>query len=253
MGLFWRMMASPTLPPLSPADRVMVLAPHPDDEALGAGGLIQHAVAVGAAVRVLFVTDGDNNPWPQRWLERRWSLGAEDRRRWGARRREEARRSLAALGLPADSGEFLGFPDAELRRRWQQRDPALLAAVTRALAAWRPTLLIAPAARDNHPDHPAVFHFAQAALAQTGLAPAQYSYLIHRGLFGAPAAGLALALTPAQRETKLRAILCHETQMALSRGRFSAYARDEEIFAPEPLPAAVPANDAAPDRALSHA
>ncbi|MEI6861832.1 MAG: PIG-L family deacetylase, partial [Verrucomicrobiota bacterium] len=48
---------------LSPASRVTVLAPHPDDEALGTGGLIQQALARGAAVRVVLLTDGaPNNP-----------------------------------------------------------------------------------------------------------------------------------------------------------------------------------------------
>ena len=47
--------------------KIAVLAPHPDDESLGTGGLIQQALAAGAEVRVIFVTDGDNNPWPQRF------------------------------------------------------------------------------------------------------------------------------------------------------------------------------------------
>jgi LmbE family N-acetylglucosaminyl deacetylase len=56
--------------------RVMVLAPHPDDETLATTGLLQQAVSAGAAVRVLFVTDGDNNLWPQRAVERRWQIGS---------------------------------------------------------------------------------------------------------------------------------------------------------------------------------
>ncbi len=215
----------------------MILAPHPDDEALAAGGLIQHAVAKGAAVRVVFATDGDNNPWPQRWLERRWVIGPEGRGRWGVRRQEEARHSLTTLGLKEDGADFLGFPDAGLARLWAQRDGPVLAAFARTLASWAPSWLIVPSARDSHPDHPAVYHFAQSALVQTGQAPAVYSYLIHRGWFRPPAEGCRLALTATQQETKLRAILCHETQMALSRSRFTAYAQAEEIFTPEPLPA----------------
>ena len=75
-------------------DRILILAPHPDDESLAAGGLIQRAVKVGAKVRVLFATDGDNNPWPQRFLERKVQISLTDRARWGRRRRKEA---LAAL------------------------------------------------------------------------------------------------------------------------------------------------------------
>ncbi|MCB1569830.1 MAG: PIG-L family deacetylase, partial [Xanthomonadales bacterium] len=55
---------------LRDSDRLLVVVPHPDDETLATGGLIQRALLAGAALRVVFATDGDNNPWPQRWLER---------------------------------------------------------------------------------------------------------------------------------------------------------------------------------------
>ncbi len=56
--------------------RVMVLASLSDDETLATTGLLQQTVSAGAAVRVLFVTDGDNNLWPQRAVERRWQTGS---------------------------------------------------------------------------------------------------------------------------------------------------------------------------------
>ena len=74
--------------------RVMVIAPHPDDDILAAGGLLQHALHLGGMVRVVYITDGENNPWPQRIIERRWRVTDADRERWGRRRPEEA---LAAL------------------------------------------------------------------------------------------------------------------------------------------------------------
>src|SRR5205823_12408713 len=40
-------------------ERILIVAPHPDDEALAAGGLIQRAVARGARVRIVILTDGD--------------------------------------------------------------------------------------------------------------------------------------------------------------------------------------------------
>ena len=53
--------------------RVLVLAPHPDDETFGAGGLIQQAVTAGAALRVVFATDGENNG--MQWTFERDSAG----------------------------------------------------------------------------------------------------------------------------------------------------------------------------------
>ena len=46
---------------LSTNDRVLVMAPHPDDESLGCGGIIQTAVERHIPVRVVFFTYGDNN------------------------------------------------------------------------------------------------------------------------------------------------------------------------------------------------
>ena len=42
--------------------RIMVIAPHPDDDTFGAGGTIVQAVAAGAEVKTLYVTNGSNDP-----------------------------------------------------------------------------------------------------------------------------------------------------------------------------------------------
>ena len=48
---------------LNPADRILILAPHPDDEDLGCGGIIQKALAMKLPVKIVFFTYGDNNEW----------------------------------------------------------------------------------------------------------------------------------------------------------------------------------------------
>src|SRR5438034_5817310 len=92
------------------SDRILVIAPHPDDEVIGAGGLIQRA----GDVRVVFVTSGENNPWPQRVMQRKWIISAADRAEWATMRRREAAASLHILGAPDDSAVFLGFRDQEI-------------------------------------------------------------------------------------------------------------------------------------------
>src|SRR5262245_39491664 len=52
----------PTLT-LPRAARVMVVAPHPDDETLGAGGVINRLTRQHIPTRVVFVTNGDGWPW----------------------------------------------------------------------------------------------------------------------------------------------------------------------------------------------
>ncbi len=217
---------------LSPQDRVLVFAPHPDDEALGCGGLIQQALALGAQVRVIFQTDGDNNPWPQRYVEQRWTIDASCRQRWGARRRLEALRSLQTLGLQADSAAFFGLPDQGLAGLFQQKDAPTLDLHVSELQTFRPTLLVVPSQDDNHPDHVGSYDLIQEAMHRAGMSLPQWAYLIHRRWLCPEAAGLTLQLSLRQKARKLAAIECHETQLILSSSRFCAYARDQEIFIP---------------------
>src|SRR6476619_2961058 len=88
-----------TAPTFDIRSRLMLIAPHPDDEALACSVILQQAVRAGAAIRVVYVTDGDNNPWPQRALERRWRLSASDRKSRGKLRRAEALAAMRVLGI----------------------------------------------------------------------------------------------------------------------------------------------------------
>src|SRR5262249_47214467 len=104
------------IPTFNSDSRLMMFAPHPDDESLACGIILQRAVRAGAAVRVVYATDGDDNPWPQRLLERKWRLNAADRKRWGKLRRTEALAALRVLGLRPSSARFLALPDQKLTR-----------------------------------------------------------------------------------------------------------------------------------------
>ncbi|PYJ05384.1 MAG: GlcNAc-PI de-N-acetylase, partial [Verrucomicrobia bacterium] len=93
---------------------MLLFAPHPDDESLGCSILLQRAVRARAMIRVVYVTDGDDNPWPQRVLECKWRLNGTDRRRWGRLRRKEALAALRVLGMHGSAARFLGLPDQKL-------------------------------------------------------------------------------------------------------------------------------------------
>ena len=219
---------------LTATDRILFFAPHPDDESLGGGGLVQKALTAGAQMRFVFVTSGDRNPWPQRVLERRIFLDAPARRGWGARRRQEALNALAVLGIgePAEA-HFLNWPDQGVTPLLMAADEAALDTICRMIAEWRPTHLITPAAEDTHPDHSAFWVLVQIALdrLRAGGVTVRHvlSYVIH-----APKAKLAvdrraLQISPVEKAVKADAIQCHETQM-LSKKRFLAHARDTEVF-----------------------
>ena len=120
-------------------NRTLVIAPHPDDESIAAGGLLQRAIAAGGEVRVVVVTDGDNNPWPLRYLKKK---AADHRCRSRGMGQRCAARSRAArwqrLGVPLDRSTFLGYPDrllTTMARGGDLRVRDAIAAVDRDLCA----------------------------------------------------------------------------------------------------------------------
>jgi LmbE family N-acetylglucosaminyl deacetylase len=219
---------------LASADQVLVLSPHPDDESLATGGLLQAALGAGAEARVLYMTDGDLNPWAQLVVEGRWPFSAADRARWGALRRREATRALRELGLDPDRSAWLGLPDQHLTGLLLAGDERLLAALSGELRLRRPTLVVAPSTYDRHPDHSAVSVTLARAIARLGSEAAEMrvlEYRVHAGRSD-PDPVCWLPLDPEQRERKRRAILCHESQLRWHRRSLAACAREREGFEP---------------------
>ena len=138
--------------------RVLVLAPHMDDEVIGCGGLIRRWVDAGVRVRVAFLTNGA----PER-------LRHPDLPGLRRQRRQESLRALAILGV--EDPIFLDFPDGELSR--METDPEPL---RRLLLDEVPDLLLVPADTEYHPDHRATYRWAQRASGTLAKPPATLCY-----------------------------------------------------------------------------
>lgn len=221
------------LPSLTKATRLMIIAPHPDDESLATGVLLQKAVAAGAAVRIVYVTDGDDNPWPQRALEKRWRLSAPDRVRWGKRRRREALAALKILGVRARDALFLSLPDQGLTKLLLQAGDATSRRLGEMIRRWAPTVLLLPSELDTHPDHSAVAVLSRFALDELPASRRSIhllSYLVHGKKSRFAARAQMLNESAHERMVKRRAILEHVTQVKFSRRRFLAYAARPESF-----------------------
>ncbi len=215
-----------------PGARLMVLAPHPDDESLAAGGLIQRALEYGVPVDVVFASDGENNPWPQRVLERRIRIGAGQRLEWGRRRRAEADAALRALGAGHVGVHRLGWPDGGVTWRLLDDTATMLSALRRLIEQHRPTLLVLPDLVDRHPDHSAMHVLAEMVFRQlpAELKPACLGYLLHgRSQPGVPRRAV-FALAAGEQVHKRSAIEAHASQIALSRGRLLRFAAGAEHF-----------------------
>lgn len=206
--------------PLAGVRRALVVAPHPDDEAIGAWGVIRALRRRGCRVRIVVAADGaashPNSPaWPSRRLV--------------AERRRETRRVMHAVGVQAGDIAFLGLPDGGLSALHGRRARAM----TRAMAASRTDLILLPAAEDDHPDHRAVA--AAAARARTPGAR-RFAYLVwSRGaprgpLHGFPVRPPAKRAAIARYRTQMGAIRDDPGGFAIAPHELGAFSRPVEYF-----------------------
>lgn len=122
-----------------PHPRILVLAPHPDDEILGCGGAAAICSLNGRAIRTLIVTNGEH-----------LSVPGLQPAEVGERRQEDALRASRVLGTPPPV--FLGFGDGTL----PQVLTDLSAAISQHVEEFKPDAVYAPWLLDAHADHQAL-------------------------------------------------------------------------------------------------
>jgi LmbE family N-acetylglucosaminyl deacetylase len=142
---------TPRLVRRPPGDRVVVVAPHPDDEVIGAGGTLRLHLAAGADARVVHVTSG----------ERSTGLAGLPPDQRGPTREAEAVAAAGRLGLPAEHVVFLRRPDGAVGDDLDAGTEALVSELTPV----DPDVLYVPSPLDAHPDHTATARLVGGALA----------------------------------------------------------------------------------------
>jgi LmbE family N-acetylglucosaminyl deacetylase len=224
---------------------MLVFAPHPDDEVIGCGGVIQQALAAGRRVRIVFSTNGDGYPLAAARLLGKTvdELGAGDMARLGQARRGEAVAAARTLGLGESSLVFLGHRDAAL----EPAEPRALPEFIDVLQASRPSEVYVSAGLDEHADHRATYRLVEAAMREVEPKPRLLTYMVHSGKDTWPPAGprfergsldvqapwpppIRVRLTPEQSATKLRALKAHATQWALDHDYLGRFVKEEEVF-----------------------
>jgi LmbE family N-acetylglucosaminyl deacetylase len=140
---------------LGAAQRVVIVAPHPDDEVLACGGFLQQLAARAIPVTVIAVTDGEaSHPGSATWT----------RARLQAVRPDETMAALATLGLDEVPVTRLHLPDGGVAPREAELAAALTALVGPGdllLTTWR---------HDGHPDHEATARACATVTAHCGAA-----------------------------------------------------------------------------------
>jgi LmbE family N-acetylglucosaminyl deacetylase/glycosyltransferase involved in cell wall biosynthesis len=190
-------------------ERLLVLAPHPDDEVIGCGGLVALHLRERRVVRVVVATDGGQ---------------AGD----ASVREEESRRALAVLGENVTI-DFLRVPDRTL-------DDAIAPRLRELLLEFRPDLILVPAPIEIHPDH--------LALARVFCELVQRDETLYADLavarvafyeVGQPLRPNAIVDISEVADAKYAAIAEHRTQLAVRD--YVAYARGLNTYRTMTLPA----------------
>lgn len=197
--------------PLQTDDRLLILAPHPDDGVLGGGGVMRDAVELGVPVHIAYLTLGDFNEWSFLVYRKHPVLRPSEVLTMGQVRRREALSAAGILGIPRQNVHFLGYPDHGTLEIWYRHwgnAPPHRGALTRAdrvpyanarrpgapykgeeilrdlielLREVNPSKVLVSHPADHHPDHRAFYLYLRLALWQLEgeLNPELYPYLIH--------------------------------------------------------------------------
>jgi LmbE family N-acetylglucosaminyl deacetylase len=195
------------------SERLLVVAPHPDDETLGAGGLVQRVLARDGTVRVVLVTAGDGYVEAVQAETRALRPRPQDFVAYGERRLGEARAAVRRLGGDRVRLGLLGFPDGGLdrllRAHWWRTDPERSTTTGASRSPYRealekdvtydgddlrrelllllretqPTIVALPDPLDRHPDHRAAGLFTLMAIddwtSEGAPMPWLLAYLVH--------------------------------------------------------------------------
>jgi LmbE family N-acetylglucosaminyl deacetylase len=201
-----RLKPYPRIERATKSDRILIVAPHIDDESIGAAGYATDAIESGAQVYVVFLTAGDCNRVSARLVNKTLGATAGSYLRVGLTRIAEAKAAMQLLGVPEDRYFVLGYPDRGLRaivdnrkdivrsRGTRQRAVPYVEAMTpgspytfesvmsdmeRVLEIARPTMVVAPVDFDLHADHSATAELTNLAIAAAGICPQRLGYLVH--------------------------------------------------------------------------
>ncbi|MDI6606126.1 MAG: PIG-L family deacetylase [Candidatus Omnitrophota bacterium] len=196
-----------TIEPVEKDERILILAPHPDDEAIGTAGIIQSALQAGAPIKVCYLTNGDFNELSYLLTRVDIAFFSADFLRLGRQRRQEAIRAMNYLGLHDSDLLFLGYPDFGtleiMLKYWGKDHPfehpltrisrvpykdapyegeSILKDLKKVLLDFKPTKIFVSHPADTNQDHRALYLFLRVALwdlADKIKEPQVLPYIVH--------------------------------------------------------------------------
>ncbi|GAB4260592.1 PIG-L deacetylase family protein [Thermincola ferriacetica] len=196
--------------PVSMGERILIIAPHPDDETLGGAGVIEQALRKGKKIKIIVMTCGDGYKVA---VEKNFGVSEPkpaDFRKLGRIRHLESLKATGVLGVKQEDVIFFGYPDGGINGLWEYNwdytnlhkgfngfrhspysfsyekgAPYCGANVVKNLTSiineFKPTDILYPDPYDQHHDHWATNAFVKYVLAKNNFRTQEWTYLVHRG------------------------------------------------------------------------
>jgi len=149
--------------------KILVFAPHPDDETLACGGTIAKKVKEGHNVYIAFMTDGRNSH-----LHVLGITSDPTPEELALIRIREARNAANILGVNLNNLAFLGFESSDLR----DNRGTVESKVRQSLLDFQPDEVYYPDVTDSHLTHRATCDIVKSILNEVGFSPEEYRYIV---------------------------------------------------------------------------
>lgn len=266
INLFIRMQMDELLLP-SGETRLLVIAPHCDDETLGCGGLISKTLDKGGEVRVVLLTNGDGHTSAVALNTLSIKPNAKKYLNSAYLRQNETEKAMVKAGVDKSNIIYLGYPDGGLYPMWstnwdmdslyiskftkcsyspyynsyKKNAPYCGASVAEDLESivndFHPDIIAFPHPNDRHPDHFAAYCFVKYIITRNNIQPDQYLYLVHRGKWPSPFGHFnRLFLVPPKRliniGTEWVSLPMSETEQKLKADMLSEYKSQLSVNSP---------------------
>lgn len=184
------------------AKKVLVLAPHPDDDSFGCGGTIKKMATTGANITVAYFCDGSGGVGENSELKIKNSELVETRKK-------EAKATVEILGISEQV--FFGYQDGEL-----SKGKAVLKALADLIKRVEPDIIFVPSFIDNHPDHKAVNDILVNFLEKNQCGFEIWAYEVWTPLYAN-----RIMMINDEKEAKEQSMLAHQSQLE-ARGYVNA-------------------------------
>jgi len=227
-------------------DRLLVIAPHIDDEIICCSGLIQRAKQAGSTVKIVYLTNGDDNLGSVIRDEKTLKINPNDFITLGEKRATEGKKATQVLGLAEKDLIFLAYAERGLyqmlNKHYDLDNPYtsqgtkftynpysgtyksqqlytgsnLVSDLGEVIKNYQPTLITISHLRDLNSDHRAAFSFLEKVLTEEKIQTRVFAYLVHYRFF------------PAKKTLSLNEFLYPPKKLFSQKGWFSFDLTTEE-------------------------